>query len=85
LGSQTFAKNQTFLKKLKITHIINATTEVENYFPTTISYLKIAIEDKESTNIEKCFQSTHQFLHEVYELGGVVLVHSVAGISRRFV
>eukprot|EP01080_Neovahlkampfia_damariscottae_P001339 gene1339-11421_t len=82
LGSQTFAKNQTFLQKLGVTHIVNATTEVENYFPQSITYLKLKIEDNEFCDIEKCFGTSHQFIQEVFEYGGVVLVHSFAGISR---
>lgn len=84
------ASTLELLYKHKITHIINMTDLLENYFENTINpndtpafqYLKISIPDALHINITDYFDQTFTFIDNVLNIGGRVLIHCFAGKSR---
>ena len=76
------ASNPVIIQFLSITHILNASTEHKNAFPSKIKYLKIALEDNSETNMFQHFYETSDFIHAAITTGGRVLVHCNQGISR---
>lgn len=53
-----------------------------NKFPEHFSYLKIEIEDSEDEEIKKHFYGVFKFVENTLTLGGRVLIHCNAGVSR---
>jgi atypical dual specificity phosphatase len=84
------ASNLELLKSNNITHIINITDLIENYFesellPTGLpmfTYLKIAIPDAHNIIITDYFLETFEFIDNAIKNGGRILVHCFAGKSR---
>jgi predicted protein tyrosine phosphatase len=84
------ASNLEVLKSNNITHIINITDLIENYFesellPTGLpmfTYLKIAIPDSHNIIITDYFPETFEFIDNAIKNNGRVLVHCFAGKSR---
>ena len=63
-----------------VTHIINVTSDMEEYIGVTT--LRVPVEDHPDEDISLYFSRCFQFLDNVYDSGGVALVHCMAGISR---
>lgn len=90
LSNYIGASNLEGLKQNKITHIINITDTIENYFEDEIDinsnplfkYLKIAIPDALNINITDYFQQAFDFIDNAITTGNSVLVHCFAGKSR---
>ena len=82
LSSSKIASDLTELKKYNIKSIINVTSDIPNYFEEDIEYLRIAIDDKITEDIDKYFDITYKFINEQITKGNSVLVHCQAGISR---
>lgn len=85
LGDATAAKDKFFLLNNKITHILNATDEVENFFENDnrFTYLKLNLDDVDDEDIISVFETAHKFINDVEKSKkGAVLVHCFAGISR---
>ena len=77
LGNKAAAKDLDMLTKLGITHILNATKEIECHHPKAFTYLQISIRDGDehlSDHLEKAIQ----FIKE----GKKVFVHCAKGASR---
>jgi len=83
LGGAANAMNRKeLLERKKINCIINACTEVGNYFPKEIEYLNIQLEDLTDQNILDKIEEAVEFLVRAKEEGKKVLVHCVQGASR---
>ena len=80
------ASNLEALQSNNITHIINITDIIENYFEnhheTHFTYLKIPIPDALHINITEYLPTTNEFINNAITNGGRVLVHCFAGKSR---
>ena len=83
LGDDIIARNLDELRRRRITHILNLTTNIPNKFEPEIRYLKLTIFDFESQNISQYFDEATVFIHEaLQDERNTVLVHCNAGISR---
>ena len=65
-----------------ITHILNVTREIDNFFPAVFKYMNICEYDVEETDLLKYWDKTSSFVSDCIELGGKVLIHCKMGISR---
>ncbi|XP_075032490.1 protein phosphatase Slingshot homolog 3 [Mixophyes fleayi] len=82
LGSEWNASNLEELQKNKVTHILNVTREIDNFFPETFTYLNIRVLDEESTNLLQYWKETHHFISSAKRQGSHVFVHCKMGVSR---
>ncbi|XP_072279202.1 protein phosphatase Slingshot homolog 3 [Pyxicephalus adspersus] len=82
LGSEWNASNLEELQKNRVTHILNVTKEIDNFFPETFKYLNIRVLDEESTNLLPYWKETHSFISTAKRQGTNVLVHCKMGVSR---
>ena len=79
-GANDFAK----LSELGITHILNVSDCIPNYYESTasITYMRIPIADCSSVIIKDYFPAVFDFITSALESGGRILVHCFAGKSR---
>ena len=82
LGSEWNANNLEELTANKVTHILNVTREIDNFFPAVFKYLNIREYDVEETDLLQYWDSTYRFCQDCVKTDGVVLVHCKMGISR---
>ncbi|KAM5141500.1 protein phosphatase Slingshot homolog 3 [Mantella aurantiaca] len=82
LGSEWNASNLEELQKNRVTHILNVTREIDNFFPETFQYLNIRVLDEESTNLLPYWKETHSFISKAKRQDTSVLVHCKMGVSR---
>lgn len=82
LGSEWNASNLDELRANGITHILNVTREIDNFFPAVFTYNNIREYDEEATDLLKYLDRTYKFIRMAKEAGGKVLVHCKMGISR---
>ncbi len=82
IGSVFEAKNKDFLKSKHITHIVNATYEIKNFFPQDFVYLKLNLLDIPMQSLYTALEPAYKFITNAMGKGGVVLVHCQAGVSR---
>ena len=83
LGAALDANKDVMLKRCKITHIVNLTQETPNITRWEwVDYLHITVKDHSDENIEGHFEPVLQWLEDVRQRGGIVLVHCKQGISR---
>ncbi|BHF67910.1 Dual specificity protein phosphatase 6 [Sparganum proliferum] len=84
LGNYQDASNLPLLKKLGVTHILNVTQDLPMAFEETHSfqYLRLPALDCPEQNIYPFFEKAINFIDGAREVGGVVLAHCLAGISR---
>ena len=82
LGSEWNASNLDELRQNGITHILNVTKEIDNFFPALFVYKNIREYDEEATDLLKYLNSTFQFIKKAKVAGGKILVHCKMGISR---
>lgn len=81
LGPQTVAENSDWLRRHKITHILNMGADVERTYPG-IEYTYIDIDDAPHEPIAKWFPTVYNFVEKGRSGSNRVLVHCAAGISR---
>lgn len=79
LGSQQAQKKKKILKMLDITNILVVGKELKIFHPNDFIYKRIEIDDDDSENIFKHFESTFNFINESE---GNVYIHCMAGVSR---
>jgi protein-tyrosine phosphatase len=74
----------SFLKGLGVTHIVNATSEVRNYFEKEpgFFYLNTPCMDTDAADLSPFFDSAVTFIHDARKEGHSVLVHCQQGVSR---
>ncbi|KAL0479191.1 protein phosphatase Slingshot [Acrasis kona] len=83
IGSLFACDKQQVLQQLGIRYIVNATTHIQNYFPETITYHRVSIEDSEDTDIMEHFDECSKFIANAIKVNkSSVLVHCKAGMSR---
>ncbi|XP_034184588.1 dual specificity protein phosphatase 3 isoform X1 [Osmia lignaria lignaria] len=91
IGDAATAKNIVYLKRLGITHLLNAAqgkkfgfvnTDERYYSNTAIKYLGLPLADLCTTDISKYFYTAATFIDEAVSTGGKVFVHCMLGISR---
>jgi len=86
LGDRVTASDSDRLEALQITHILNATEDVSNFFEGTshFCYMRCPIKDRSDAAgaIAGYFPQCVEFLNACRAGGGRVLVHCRAGVSR---
>jgi len=82
LGSEWNASNLEELNANGITHIMNVTREIDNFFPAVFKYQNIREYDVEETDLLKYWDETYNFVIDCIQRGGKVLIHCKMGISR---
>jgi len=82
LGSEWNASNLEELNANGITHILNVTREIDNFFPAVFKYLNIREWDVEETDLLKYWDETFTFIQGCLDMRGKVLIHCKMGISR---
>eukprot|EP00095_Tigriopus_kingsejongensis_P008428 snap_masked-scaffold1302_size49677-processed-gene-0.3 protein:Tk08428 transcript:snap_masked-scaffold1302_size49677-processed-gene-0.3-mRNA-1 annotation:"protein phosphatase slingshot homolog 1 isoform 2" len=82
LGSEWNASNLEELQQNGITHILNVTREIDNFYPSVFTYHNIREYDEEATDLLKYLDRTYRFIRAAQAAGGKVLVHCKMGISR---
>lgn len=76
------AADKETLQKLQITHIVNLASLFGNRFPESFTYLKIEMEDSDDVDIKQPIYRVLRFIESTLTLGGRVLIHCNAGVSR---
>lgn len=78
------ANNFDKLSKLGITHIINVSDNIQNYYEgsSRIIYMRVPIADCSSVILKDYFSIVFNFINSALETGGRILIHCFAGISR---
>jgi len=61
---------------------VNATVNEPNAYPQRCTYLRIAVPDAESTDLQRHFARVNDFIATARAAGGRTLVHCSAGMSR---
>ena len=82
LGTEWNASNYDSLQTDRVTHILNISSEVDNFFPDAFKYLNIRVLDVVETDLLKEFDRTNKFIQEAREQGTSCLVHCKMGVSR---
>lgn len=82
LGTEWNASNYDTLIQENITHILNVSSEVDNFFPDTFKYLNIRVLDIDQTDLIKEFDRTNRFIQEAKDQATCCLVHCKMGVSR---
>ncbi|KAF7710355.1 dual specificity protein phosphatase family protein [Silurus meridionalis] len=89
IGNVALAQNRSALKKLGITHILNAAHAKqgsigdESYYGADFVYYGIPAEDTGKFDISIHFRSATDFIHKALKKkNGKVLVHCIMGVSR---
>ncbi|CAF0835985.1 unnamed protein product [Brachionus calyciflorus] len=82
LGTEWNASNYDTLVNDRVTHILNVSSEVDNFFPDTFKYLNIRVLDVDETDLLKEFNRTYKFIQEAKEQNTCCLVHCKMGVSR---
>ncbi|XP_030371608.1 protein phosphatase Slingshot isoform X2 [Scaptodrosophila lebanonensis] len=82
LGSEWNASNLEELQKNGVSHILNVTREIDNFFPGTFTYFNVRVYDDEKTNLLKYWDDTYRYISRARAEGSKVLVHCKMGVSR---
>ena len=69
LGTEWNASNYDSLVTDGITHVLNVSSDVDNFFPDAFTYLNIRVKDVDETDLLKEFDRTNKFIQEARELG----------------
>ncbi|KAG6664436.1 hypothetical protein CIPAW_02G092900 [Carya illinoinensis] len=85
LGSIGAAKNKTALKSLNVTHVLTVASSLPPAHPNDFLYKVINVIDRKDTDMKQYFTECFDFIDEAKRLGSGVLVHCVAGKSRRLI
>lgn len=81
LGSAYNAANYNVLDELNISHIINVTDEIPNYYEEYFNYLQIPIFDNSEGSLQDSFPSIDEFIDN-NQTKKIVFVHCYQGASR---
>lgn len=59
-----------FLPIFRVSHILNVTREIDNFFPEHFTYMNVRIYDEEASQLLPYWKETHNFISDVrWELG----------------
>jgi len=81
LGNQDVAQNLDWLLQSDIKAIVNATSEIKNFYPNQFTYKKLPLTDSEDCKISKYFDDASDFINE-HRKSGSILIHCQKGQSR---
>jgi len=82
IGGFMQARDGQWLMDRGITHIVNSSLELPNYFPGYFKYLRLDLNDVSSQDLTKALNNSYRFMKKAIDEGGIVFVHCFAGISR---
>ncbi|XP_042491461.1 dual specificity protein phosphatase PHS1-like [Macadamia integrifolia] len=86
IGGALAARSAYTLQHLGITHILclcsNEIGQSDSQYPDLFKYKNFSISDNEDSNISSIFEEASDFIDQVEESGGRVLVHCFEGKSR---
>jgi protein-tyrosine phosphatase len=88
LGDRHDASDRRKMIDYGITHVVNATRDIDNFFEgqivggRKIKYMNVPINDAENVDIMKYFGQTNKFLLSCVRNGGRALIHCRAGVCR---
>jgi len=82
IGGSAEAQDSRWLLNRKITHIVNASRELFNYFPNCFKYLRLDLNDTPDQDLTGALNNSYRFMKKAIDEGGIVFVHCFAGISR---
>lgn len=78
LGTEWNASNYDSLVSDGITHILNVSSDVDNFFPDAFKYLNIRVRDVDETDLLKEFDRTNKFIQEARDSGNCSMaLHSL--------
>jgi len=85
IGDSEHAASDRVIKDLQITHVVNATENVRNFFEKSkrVTYYRVAVDDAVDEQVHKYFAESNKFIDEAIQSShGRVLVHCMMGVSR---
>ena len=82
IGSYIDARNEDFLVKTQITHILSVAKEFGPAYPERYTYLHMGLSDKSSFDLTPHLDEAVAFIQNALNEGGRILVHCHRGISR---
>lgn len=84
IGNSLNASNYYELEDNNITHVVNVSEEISNYFPDDIKYLRIPVSDTNDASLEQYFPDALKFIGNIdpFSGGENVLIHCFMGSSR---
>nr|XP_056708223.1 protein phosphatase Slingshot homolog 3 [Euleptes europaea] len=82
LGSEWNAANLEELQRNNISHILNVTREIDNFFPEHFTYMNVRLYDEETAQLLPHWKETYSFISAARVQGLRVLVHCKMGVSR---
>lgn len=83
LGSAFNAASKDILKELNIKVIINATSEISNYYPDDFTYLRYKLYDNNKHSIKKYLEQSYADIkYHQKNTNGNILIHCFMGASR---
>ncbi|XP_048341682.1 protein phosphatase Slingshot homolog 3 isoform X2 [Sphaerodactylus townsendi] len=82
LGSEWNAANLEELQKNNISHILNVTREIDNFFPEHFTYMNVRLYDEETAQLLPHWKETYSFISDARVQDLRVLVHCKMGVSR---
>eukprot|EP00056_Hartaetosiga_gracilis_P020742 m.21079 g.21079 ORF g.21079 m.21079 type:complete len:411 (-) comp8679_c0_seq1:130-1362(-) len=83
LGNRRHAQSDEVITSLQITHILNVTTDEQNMFERSVTYLRLPVQDEPTEDLFQFFERASHFIAKsVKEAGARILVHCVMGVSR---
>ncbi|KAF0692495.1 Aste57867_16439 [Aphanomyces stellatus] len=82
LGGDAAARNHELLYRAGVTHICNVAAQCDVHFPGKFVYIHLHLQDMASQKLARHFDHVTAFILRAKDLGGRVLVHCVAGVSR---
>lgn len=66
----------------RVSHIVNVTREIDNFFPESLKYLNVRVYDEETTDLLSHWKETYRFISNARKQNTRVLVHCKMGVSR---
>lgn len=82
VGSEAAARDKNLLRRMGITHIVNANIGTPNYWEGEIEYLKVNVRDDRNERIDERLEITNGFIRDALRNGGKVAVLCRQGVSR---
>jgi protein phosphatase slingshot len=82
LGSIGAAMNKNNLSRLGITHVLCVADNIKPQFPNLFTYKSIEILDTANSDVLAILPQCFEFIDQVADQGGKVLLHCFAGKSR---
>ena len=82
LGSEWNASDVQVLERIGVTHVVNVSREIDNFFPNRFHYYNVRVYDDESSELLRYWNSVFKFIENAKQVNGRVLVHCKMGVSR---